>query len=57
MKLGGFLPSLYKSFDDAKFDNTTGRITGDLNGKVLVHQDKRLDHFFRELKKSVIQYL
>jgi len=56
-KLGGFLPSLYKSFEDAKFDNTTGRITGELNGKVLVHQDKRLDHFFRAVKGCVREYI
>ena len=56
-KLSGFLPSLYKSFDDAQFDNSTGRITGELNGKVLVHQDKRLEHFFRALKGCVREYL
>ena len=56
-KLTGFLSSLYKSFDDAKFDNSTGRITGELNGKVLVHQDKRLEQFFRALKKSTIEYM
>ena len=56
-KLGGFLPSLYKSFEDSKFDNTTGRITGELNGKVLVHQDKRLDHFFRAVKGCVREYI
>ena len=53
----GFLPSLYKSFEDGKFDNSTGRITGELNGKVLIHQDTRLAPFFREVKKSVIEYL
>ena len=53
----GFLPSLYKSFEDGKFDNSTGRITGELNGKVLIHQDTRLIPFFREIKKSVIEYL
>ncbi len=56
-KLSGFLSSLYKSFDDAKFDNSTGRITGELNGKVLVHQDKRLEPFFRALKKCVTEYI
>ena len=53
----GFLPSLYKSFEDGKFDNSTGKITGELNGKVLIHQDTRLAPFFREIKKSVIEYL
>ncbi len=53
----GFLPSLYKSFEDGKFDNSTGKITGELNGKVLIHQDTRLIPFFREVKKSVIEYL
>ena len=56
-KLGGFLPSLYNSFEDAKFDNSNGKITGELNGKVLIHQDTRLAPFFREIKKSVIEYL
>ena len=56
-KLSGFLSSLYKSFEDAKFDNSTGRITGELNGKVLVHQDKRLEQFFRAVKKSAIEYM
>ena len=56
-KISGFLPSLYKSFEDGKFDNSTGKITGELNGKVLIHQDTRLTPFFREIKKSVIEYL
>ena len=56
-KLTGFLNILYKGFDDAKFDNTTGRITGELNGKVLVHQDRRLEQFFRAVKKSTIEYM
>ena len=56
-EIKGFLPSLYKSFEDGSFDNSTGKITGELNGKVLIHQDTRLIPFFRELKKSIIQYL
>ena len=56
-ELTGFLSLLYKSFDDAKFDNTTGKITGELNGKVLVHQDIRLEPFFKALKKCVKEYL
>ena len=56
-KISGFLPSLYKSFEDGKFDNSTGKITGELNGKVLIHQDTRLAPFFREIKKSVSDYL
>ena len=56
-KISGFLPSLYKSFEDGKFDNSTGKITGELHGKVLIHQDTRLAPFFREIKKSVIEYL
>ena len=50
-KLTGFLNVLYKGFDDGKFDNSTGKITGELNGKVLVHQDRRLEQFFRAVKK------
>ena len=56
-KIPGFLSSLYNSFEDGKFDNSTGKITGELNGKVLIHQDTRLKPFFREIKKSVIEYL
>ena len=48
-KISGFLPSLYKSFEDGKFDNTTGKITGELHGKVLINQDTRLAPFFREI--------
>ena len=48
---------LYKGFEDGKFDNSTGKITGELNGKVLVHQDKRLEQFFRAVKKSTVEYL
>ena len=56
-EIKGFLPSLYNSFEDGSFDNSTGKITGELNGKVLIHQDTRLAPFFRELKKSIIKYL
>ena len=56
-KLSGFLPQLYRSFEDGKFDNSTGKITGELNGKVLIHQDTRLKPFFREIKKSLLEYL
>ena len=56
-KLSGFLSSIYNSFEDGKFDNSTGKITGELNGKVLIHQDTRLAPFFREVKKSVLEYL
>jgi hypothetical protein len=44
-KISGFLSSLYNSFEDGKFDNSTGKITGELNGKVLIHQDIRLAPF------------
>ena len=56
-KIPGYLSKLYQSFEDGKFDNTTGKITGELNGKVLIHQDTRLAPFFREIKKSVVEYL
>ena len=56
-KLGGFLPSLYNSFEDAKFDNSNGKITGELNGKILVHHDQRLESFFKALKGCVREYL
>ena len=56
-KITGHLSKLYKSFEDGKFDNTTGKITGELNGKVLVHQDKRLEPFFRDIKRATFEYL
>jgi len=48
---------LYKGFDDGKFDNSSGKITGELNGKVLVHQDLRLEPFFRAVKKCAVEYM
>lgn len=56
-EMTGFLPELYKSFDDHKFDNSDGKVTGELNGKVLVHQDRRLHPFFKQLRNAVIEYL
>ena len=56
-ELTGFLNVLYQGFDDAKFDNSTGKITGELNGKVLVHQDLRLEPFFRDVKKCAVEYM
>ncbi len=56
-KISGFLSSLYTSFEDGKFDNSTGKIVGELHGKVLIHHDKRLEPFFREIRKCVIDYL
>ena len=56
-KISGFLSQLYKSFDDGKFDNSQGAIVGEHHGKVLIHHDKRLAPFFREIKKSVVEYL
>ncbi len=56
-EIPGFLSLLYRSFEDGRFDNTAGRITGELNGKVLIHQDIRLEPFFREIRKAVREYL
>ena len=56
-ELTGFLNVLYQGFDDAKFDNSTGKITGELNGKVLVQQDLRLEPFFRAVKKCAVEYM
>ena len=53
----GFLPDLYKSFDDHKFDNSDGRVTGELNGKVLVHQGQKTASLFKQLRNAVIEYL
>ncbi len=56
-KLPGFLSDIYKSFEDHSFDNTTGRITGELGGKVLVHHDKRLEPFYRGVSRCLDEYL
>mgnify|MGYP001162145965 CR=1 FL=1 len=56
-KLSGFLSSLYKSFEDGKFDNSTGKIVGEHHGKVLIHHDKRLRPFFKQVTNSVYEYL
>ena len=37
--------------------NSTGKITGELNGKVLVHQDRRLEQFLEAVKKCVVEYI
>ena len=55
--LPGHLSAIYKSFDDGKFDNSTGKVTGELNGKVLLHQDTRLEPFFKEVKSSILEYV
>ena len=50
-EIKGFLPSLYKSFEDGSFDNSTGKITGELNGKVLIINLLNLDFRVSNLKK------
>ena len=39
------------------FDDETGLITGELNGKVLVHKDPAFSSFFKKVKEKVKDYL
>jgi uncharacterized protein (TIGR02466 family) len=48
------LKNLHKSHS---FDDETGLITGELNGKVLVHKDPAFASFFKEVKSKVVDYL
>ena len=48
----GFLPSIYKSYDDHKFNTKGGQVTGELAGKVLVHQDNRLHDSFKAIGRK-----
>ena len=56
-ELPGFLPDIYKSYDDHKFTTESGQVTGELAGKVLVHQDKRLHNFYRAIGRKTREYL
>jgi uncharacterized protein (TIGR02466 family) len=56
-ELPGFLPDIYRSFDDHKFTTESGQVTGELAGKVLVHQDKRLHNFYRAIGRKTREYL
>ena len=55
--LPGFLPAIYKSYDDHKFSTEGGQVTGELAGKVLVHQDNRLHDFFKAIGRKTRDYL
>jgi len=48
------LKALYPSHS---FDDETGMITGELNGKVLVHKDPSFAFFFKAVKEKVKEYL
>jgi hypothetical protein len=53
----GFKDSLINSYQDHSFDYTDGMITGEANGKVLVHQDPKFAPFLKEVKIKVQEYL
>jgi len=53
----GFKDSLIDLYQEHSFDFSNGMITGELNGKVLVHQDPKFSSFFKELKIKVQEYL
>jgi len=56
-EIPGFSDSLKELYKDHSFDDENGMITGELNGKVLVHQDEKFSSFFKEVKLKVEEYL
>ena len=53
----GYSKKLKELYRDHSFDDETGLITGELNGKVLVHKDPKFSLFFDEIKNKTIEYL
>ena len=53
----GFRKTLIKYYKDHSFDSQTGLITGELNGKVLVHKDPKFSPFFKQVKNKVEEYM
>lgn len=56
-KIKGFRENLKEWYCDYSFDYKTGLTTGELNGKILVHKDKRFRPFFSSVSKKVEEYL
>lgn len=56
-EIPGYRKSLLSYHKDHSFDHKSGLITGELNGKVLVHKDPNFSDFFRQVKSKVLEYL
>lgn len=53
----GFKKFLVKSYKDHSFDSSEGWITGEANGKVLLHKDPKFSPFFKEVRIKIEEYL
>ena len=56
-EISGYVDLLKDLYQGHSFDDETGLITGELNGKVLVHKDPAFASFFKEVKTKVKDYL
>jgi uncharacterized protein (TIGR02466 family) len=56
-EIKGYASLLKDLHQGHSFDDETGLITGELNGKVLVHKDPAFASFFKEVKSKVVDYL
>ena len=56
-QIEGYSNLLKDLYPKHSFDDETGMITGELNGKVLVHKDPAFASFFKEVKSKVVEYL
>jgi hypothetical protein len=54
--ISGFRRTLIKYYKDHSFDSSKGLITGELNGKVLVHKDPKFAPFFKEVRLKIEEY-
>ena len=53
----GFRKTLIKYYQDHSFDSSTGLITGELNGKVLLHKDPKFAPFFKQVRIKIEEYM
>jgi len=56
-EIPGFKDSLLELHSHHSFNHENGMITGELNGKVLVHQDPNFKSFFHQVKLKVQEYM
>jgi len=56
-EIPGFAEQLKNLYKNHSFDDESGKITGELNGKVLLHKDPKFAIFYRKLNTKVKEYL
>jgi len=56
-QIEGYKDKLNELYHKHSFDNNSEFITGEANGKVLVHKDPEFTSFFTQVKKKVEDYL